>query len=658
MSLVSEAAPGSDLQNVGIEWLQQAQTPQEHAERVLALKAVQDSGMAGYNVPALLAQRDALADAEDAAMPYNQAGAVMGAANPVSLAPQSAGAATAPSQNTPSLLPTTSPANQGLGRSEDGATIQFTPIPHVSASGGVAPTTWVEGAWQGVKGAVKDAATNIDKVPLPPFVGGVAPLVAQLRSLYDASNGNTLQTANISSVPTANAKNQEQQQEQPDYQDLIKYSLAAANGDRATMRDMELNSSLARFNKPAPVQTVAAQESENQYIPGPISVTGGRNKTTNPADKTYGAYGLSKPLSQSSIGEVVKFQPKLRNHIQANKGPRTSAVGKYQIIEETLVRHAQRVFGDNWQNVIFNEANQDLLGQSIYEEARKYGSIPSKVWAGLEKYRGKKGYEWVDKKGGFREVSWETAQAALLPVESGAKPSPTSQQSQQTPAKPDYAALLPELEKEYLANADRVLNGGVPRDLQSFIAKGRDGRSVQQILNELGKDNSTIKTQDGTTYNTLAIDPNTFTHSANKVMAELGKQGIRVSPHQVVDVMLKNTHKVGGIFGDKDKLGVEIDVVVDRIKKLSKMSADPQVALAQQVEQSHLRAQAMKQQLEATNTELTKLTKQDKRFTSNAGSARKLAHLEKKRNELLEEYYKKMDGDVTLWKKMVSGIDG
>jgi len=612
--VLGEAAPGSDLQNQAIEWLQQAKNPQEHAERILALQTLQTSGMSGFNVPALMASRDAFTDAEDAAMPYNQAGPVVqGAggvgssgnpAHPVSMVPQAAPAQTA---GAPSFAPASNV-------NPNAATINVPPIPHVSASGGEAPTTWAGGVRRKVVDGVVNFAKAATSVDIPVHGTGGAALASQLLNLNKANLDHAIPKVappkqQVINLPSANTAKDEES--------ALAYGKAGANDDMATANNIAQEAhggKSAWKNNPQP----AKEEAREQYIAGPLKLIPNGKKVTNPADKTYNSYALNKPLSQSSIGEVVKFQPKLRDHVVATQGIKTSAVGKYQIIEETLARHAKKVFGNDWKNVVFSEANQDLLGQSIYEEAKRNGAIPSKVWAGLAKLEKKKGFKWVNEKGGFSKVDWETAQAALLPLESGAVPLPKTQQpNQQAEIKPDYEKMLPVLQEEYLANAERIFNGGVSTDLQSFMDKGRDRRSAQQILNELGKANSTIKTNEGDMYNTLALDSNTITHTVNKVSAILGKEGIRVSPHQVIDVTLKNALKREGLWGDKDKLGVVADVVVNQLKALHKMSTDPQVQFTQMAGEENAFLQNMRQRLEATNTELTKLRELANRQATN-----------------------------------------
>jgi len=158
---------------------------------------------------------------------------------------------------------------------------------------------------------------------------------------------------------------------------------------------------------------------QTSYIPGPLKLVPTGKNVTNPADKTFAAIATSKPLSRSTIGEVIDFQPTLRQYARAKYGQNTSAVGKYQVVEETLERHAKKVFGSDWRNTVFSEANQDKIGESIYEESKQKGSTPKKIWAGLAKLEGRPGYEWVGKARGFSEVDWPTARDALLPLESG-----------------------------------------------------------------------------------------------------------------------------------------------------------------------------------------------------------------------------------------------
>lgn len=134
----------------------------------------------------------------------------------------------------------------------------------------------------------------------------------------------------------------------------------------------------------------------------------------NTADVVYGfgEFGSpSKPISQSTIGEVQDFQrntliPKTRGQI--GKGPRigTGAVGTYQFTYGTLQEIAPKVLGPNWRNTTFTPDVQEQLAKALYDE-RKSGNLKD-TWAGLPSNR----------PGQYTNVPWEQVRDKIIQVES------------------------------------------------------------------------------------------------------------------------------------------------------------------------------------------------------------------------------------------------
>ena len=95
----------------------------------------------------------------------------------------------------------------------------------------------------------------------------------------------------------------------------------------------------------------------------------------------------AKPLVESTIGEAVDWGKNVL--IPATKGTLknqakdvgTSAMGKYQFTQETLNDIAPKVLGNNWRDLPFDKANQDRLGEFLFN-ARKGGNLKS-TWEGL-----------------------------------------------------------------------------------------------------------------------------------------------------------------------------------------------------------------------------------------------------------------------------------
>lgn len=138
----------------------------------------------------------------------------------------------------------------------------------------------------------------------------------------------------------------------------------------------------------------------------------------NTADVVYGfgEFGSpSKPISQSTIGEVQDFQrntliPKTRGQI--GKGPRigTGAVGTYQFTYETLNEYAPKVLGPNWRNTPFTADVQEQLAKALYND-RKSGNLKD-TWAGLPSNR----------PGQYTNVPWEQVRDQIIQVESAGGP--------------------------------------------------------------------------------------------------------------------------------------------------------------------------------------------------------------------------------------------
>lgn len=94
------------------------------------------------------------------------------------------------------------------------------------------------------------------------------------------------------------------------------------------------------------------------------------------------------PLTRMTIGQVLNFQrnqmlPRTRGR-RGRDDPGTSAVGRYQFVSGTLESRARDVFGDNYKNVVFDEATQDRLFDKHYAETarRGFGALKQQ-WASL-----------------------------------------------------------------------------------------------------------------------------------------------------------------------------------------------------------------------------------------------------------------------------------
>lgn len=185
----------------------------------------------------------------------------------------------------------------------------------------------------------------------------------------------------------------------------------------------------------------------------------------------YGAYGSpAKPLTQSTLGEVVDFGQTL---IENTKGKLpnqasnigTSASGKYQFTQGTLKEYGPKVLGSDWKTQPFTPENQDKLAEALFND-RKAGNLKA-TWEGLPD----------STPGAYKDVPWSQMKEVIGRVES-----PTT--STAAPAGVNMAAITApaqtpgSLEKTLSA----VKNGTV--DTMVNAIKGE----VTTKLNQLDKD--------------------------------------------------------------------------------------------------------------------------------------------------------------------------
>jgi uncharacterized protein YfcZ (UPF0381/DUF406 family) len=96
----------------------------------------------------------------------------------------------------------------------------------------------------------------------------------------------------------------------------------------------------------------------------------------------------SQPLSSMSIGQAIEFGqnvliPGTRGNRQlglpADKG--SSAMGAFQITQETLQDYAPKALGSDWQKQPMSAANQDKIAEAIFND-RKQGNLAD-TWVSL-----------------------------------------------------------------------------------------------------------------------------------------------------------------------------------------------------------------------------------------------------------------------------------
>ena len=124
----------------------------------------------------------------------------------------------------------------------------------------------------------------------------------------------------------------------------------------------------------------------------------------SPYDVTYQFAGTSTPITQMSIGDVIKHQ----DGMKSNQG--ASPVGAFQINQATLLDFAPKVLGSDWQSQPLSPENQDKIGKAIFE-SRKNGNLKD-TWAALPN----------STPGAYKDMTWEQIKPVIAQAEVGADP--------------------------------------------------------------------------------------------------------------------------------------------------------------------------------------------------------------------------------------------
>lgn len=124
----------------------------------------------------------------------------------------------------------------------------------------------------------------------------------------------------------------------------------------------------------------------------------------SPYDVTYQFAGTSTPITQMSIGDVIKHQDSMKT----NQG--ASPVGAFQINQATLLDFAPKVLGSDWQSQPLSPENQDKIGKAIFE-ARKNGNLKD-TWDALPN----------STPGAYKDMTWEQIKPVIAQAEVGADP--------------------------------------------------------------------------------------------------------------------------------------------------------------------------------------------------------------------------------------------
>lgn len=132
----------------------------------------------------------------------------------------------------------------------------------------------------------------------------------------------------------------------------------------------------------------------------------------SPYDVTYQFAGTTTPITQMSIGDVIKHQ----DGMKTNQG--ASPVGAFQINQATLKDFAPKVLGSDWQSQPLSAENQDKIGKAIFEQ-RKNGNLKD-TWAALPNAG----------VGAYKDMTWEEIKPIIAQAEVGANPLAMAQGNQ------------------------------------------------------------------------------------------------------------------------------------------------------------------------------------------------------------------------------------
>lgn len=115
----------------------------------------------------------------------------------------------------------------------------------------------------------------------------------------------------------------------------------------------------------------------------------------------------SVPDTVRTLGQASEFAKQLNN-----RGVKSSAMGVYQIVGDTMRRYAPKVLGSGWQNAEFNFENQDKLARAIFEDHKHSASALRKQWVSLTPAEAER----------IRKLPWEQAREVIARKESSSSP--------------------------------------------------------------------------------------------------------------------------------------------------------------------------------------------------------------------------------------------
>lgn len=141
---------------------------------------------------------------------------------------------------------------------------------------------------------------------------------------------------------------------------------------------------------------------ERQGGQGGAAGTGDPSRVMNYEARAAGFQSV--PANVRTLGQASQFAQEVNR-----AGVRSSAMGTYQIVGDTLRRYAPRVFGEQWQNVEFSPENQDRLAEAIFNDHRGSASALRGQWVSLSPQQAER----------IRRMPWSQARVEIARAESG-----------------------------------------------------------------------------------------------------------------------------------------------------------------------------------------------------------------------------------------------
>lgn len=210
----------------------------------------------------------------------------------------------------------------------------------------------------------------------------------------------------------------------------------------------------------ARLQALLAQSYPGVYGNGVGSSAPGTagTKAGSPYDVTYGFTPTSAPITQMSIGDVVRHQEGMKASLGA------SPVGAFQINQATLQDFAPKVLGENWASQPMSAENQEKIGKAIFE-ARKDGNLKD-TWAALPN----------STPGAYKNMTWEEIKPVIAQAETGANPLALVQSAQGNQAVSTLASGM---------IGTRTMQNNVGSIAPDYLSSLNDNSTVGEVAGKL-----------------------------------------------------------------------------------------------------------------------------------------------------------------------------